>query len=163
MPETQAPEIGAPAPAFALAAPYGLPLGSPELAGAPAALLFVPGAFTPVCTQEVVEHAALDLGATRLVVVSCDSAAVLDAWRAALGVEVEVASDFWPHGGAARAFGAFHPHRGTARRRTVLLDGGGVVRWIGDAAPGQARAPEHLASAIADLAGRDPGLAPRAG
>ncbi|WP_281272591.1 redoxin domain-containing protein [Salana multivorans] len=141
--------MGRPAPELSLLAPFGLPLESADLRGAPAVLLFVPGAFTPVCTQEVVTHAALDLGSARLVVVSCDSAPVLDAWRASLGLpDVEVASDFWPHGEVARAFDAFHPHRGTARRRTVLMDEDGVVRWIADSAGGVARTPEHLALAV---------------
>ncbi|WP_454295148.1 redoxin domain-containing protein [Salana multivorans] len=144
--------MGAVAPEFELVAPFGLPLGSAQLGGAPVALLFVPGAFTPVCTQEVLTHAALDLGVARLVVASCDSAAVLDAWRAALGVpEVEVGSDFWPHGETARAFDAFQPQRGTARRRTVLIDGDGIVRWIADSAGGVARDPEQLARAVAGL------------
>ena len=51
---------------------------------------------------------------TDVVLVSCDSAAARQAWKKKLGLTYTVASDFWPHGAAARAYGVFD--EATARR-----------------------------------------------
>ena len=120
------------------------------LAGAGALLLFVPSAFTPVCTQEVREHATLPglQEAAALVVVSCDSAHTLTAWLDHLEVSCAVGSDFWPHGQVARAFGAFDERTGWPRRRSVLLDSAGTVVWTDQSAPGQARDPFAALQAI---------------
>ncbi|WP_313558047.1 redoxin domain-containing protein [Miniimonas arenae] len=154
------------APSFTLALPYGAALTERDLRGRPALLLFVPGAFTPVCTREVVAHAAA-FGApasatspspappVRLVVVSCDSPATLAAWRTALEFSdgVDLASDFWPHGSVTTAFGAFDEARGTPRRRTVLLDGAGAVRWTTTSPGGVERDVAEAQRAVAALAG----------
>ena len=72
-------------------------------------LVFHPFAWTPVCTEE-----AQDLqeniesfrnANTEIVFVSCDTSASRQAWREELGAEYTVASDFWAHGAAARAYG----------------------------------------------------------
>lgn len=142
-------------PAFSLALPFGGHLTTADLRGRPAVLLLVPGAFTPVCTSELREHAAaFSAGAAaRLVVISCDAPAVLAAWRQEQQVDwVEVASDFWPHGAACRALGAFDERRGTALRRTLLVDDGGAIRWQTTSPGGVARRVESVLAAVAQLA-----------
>ena len=96
-------------------------------------LVFHPFAFTPVCEDE-----ARDLqenlesfrqASTEIVLVSCDASAARQAWKRELGAEYTFASDFWPHGAAARAYGVFNEANGAPHRGTFLIDSGGTVIW----------------------------------
>jgi len=96
-------------------------------------LVFHPLAFTPVCEDE-----ALDLqenlesfrnAGTEIVFVSSDPSAARQAWRRQLGAEYTFASDFWPHGAAAKAYGVFNEETGTPFRGTFLIDREGTVIW----------------------------------
>jgi peroxiredoxin len=96
-------------------------------------LVFHPFAFTPVCELE-----ARDLqenlesfrhAETEVVCVSCDTSAARRAWRAQLGAEYTFASDFWPHGAAAKAYGVFNERNGAPLRGTFLIDKAGTVVW----------------------------------
>lgn len=96
-------------------------------------LVFHPFAFTDICDDE-----ALDLqqnldefrhAQTEVVLVACEPSATRQAWRAKLGLEFTVASDFWPHGAAARAYGVFNEANGAAHRGTFLIDRSGIVIW----------------------------------
>ena len=96
-------------------------------------LVFHPLAFTPVCEDE-----ALDLqenlesfrnAGTEIVFVSCDPSAARQAWKRQLGAEYTFASDFWPHGSAAKAYGVFNEETGTPYRGTFLIDREGTVIW----------------------------------
>jgi peroxiredoxin len=96
-------------------------------------LVFHPFAFTPVCELE-----ARDLqenlesfrhAETEVVFVSCDTSAARRAWRAQLGAEYTFASDFWPHGAAAKAYGVFNERNGAPLRGTFLIDKAGTVVW----------------------------------
>ena len=96
-------------------------------------LVFHPFAFTPVCEEE-----ALDLqenldsfsnAETDVVLVSCDASAARQAWRRKLGATYAFASDFWPHGAAAKAYGVFDERNGAPLRGTFLIDKAGTVIW----------------------------------
>jgi mycoredoxin-dependent peroxiredoxin len=96
-------------------------------------LVFHPFAFTPVCEEE-----ARDLqenletfrnAETDVVFVSSDAAPARQAWREQLGVEYVFASDFWPHGAAAKAYGVFDEETGAPIRGTFLIDKSGTVVW----------------------------------
>jgi peroxiredoxin len=96
-------------------------------------LVFHPLAFTQVCEDE-----ALDLqenldsfrnAGTEIVLVSCDPWPARQAWKRQLGAEYTFASDFWPHGAAARAYGVFNEENGAAFRGTFLIDRDGTVIW----------------------------------
>ena len=96
-------------------------------------LVFHPFAFTPVCTEE-----ALDLqenldsfrnAETEIVFVSCDPSAARQAWKRELGAEYTFASDFWPHGAAAHAYGVMNTANGAPFRGTFLIDKEGLVVW----------------------------------
>lgn len=112
-------------------------------------LFFLPGAFTPVCTAELgwVDELAERLApaGVGLRVVSCDSAAVLRKVADETGIRTPLLSDFWPHGAAARAVGAFNEATGRARRSSVLMDAAGTVRARIHAAAGdERRLQDHL-------------------
>jgi len=96
-------------------------------------LVFHPFAWTAICEEE-----ALDLQAnlpslvsadTEVILVSCDAAPARQAWKEKLGLAYTLASDFWPHGAAARAYGVFDEERGAPVRGTFLIDKTGVVVW----------------------------------
>ena len=96
-------------------------------------LVFHPFAFTPVCEEE-----ALDLqenlesfreAQTEIVLVSCDPSPARQAWKRRLGAEYTFASDFWPHGAAAKAYGVFNESSGAPHRGTFLIDKEGSVVW----------------------------------
>jgi peroxiredoxin len=96
-------------------------------------LVFHPYAFTPVCEEEALDLQenlpAFESAETDVVLVSADSAPARQAWKEKLGLTYTLASDFWPHGEAARAYGVFDERRGTPIRGTFLIDKQGVVVW----------------------------------
>ena len=96
-------------------------------------LAFVPFAFSPICGDEL---AALDGWQERMrqgshavdvIVVSTDSKYTLAAWAAQASADVTLASDFWPHGGAARAFGVFDEIHGVAERGVFVISSAGTI------------------------------------
>ena len=96
-------------------------------------LVFHPFAFTPVCEDEA-RDLQENLGAfrdagTEIVFVSCDPSPARQAWKRELGVEYTFASDFWPHGAAAKAYGVFNETNGSPLRGTFLIDHDGTVIW----------------------------------
>lgn len=122
------------APAFDLQVTHDERVKLSDFAGRRNVLLvFHPFAFTPVCEEE-----ALDLqenvesfrnAETDVVLVSCDPYPARQAWRKDLGAEYTFASDFWPHGEAAKAYGVFNEESGTPYRGTFLIDKEGNVVW----------------------------------
>jgi peroxiredoxin len=96
-------------------------------------LVFHPFAFTAVCEEE-----ARDLqeniqsfrnAQTEVVLVSCDPAPARQAWKEQLEAEYTFASDFWPHGAAAQAYGVFNETTGAPHRGTFLIDRDANVVW----------------------------------
>jgi mycoredoxin-dependent peroxiredoxin len=96
-------------------------------------LVFHPFSFTAVCEDE-----ARDLqdnlqsfrdAETEVVLVSCDPWPARQAWKRQLEAEYAFASDFWPHGSAAKAYGVFNESTGAPHRGTFLIDKEGVVIW----------------------------------
>ena len=96
-------------------------------------LVFHPFAFTAVCEDEARDLQenlqAFRDAETEIVFVSCDSWAARQAWKRDLEAEYTFASDFWPHGAAARAYGVFNEALGSPHRGTFLIDKDGVVIW----------------------------------
>jgi peroxiredoxin len=96
-------------------------------------LVFHPQAFTPVCEEEARDLQdnleAFRNANTEIVFVSCDTPAARQAWRSQLGAEYTFASDFWPHGAAAQAYGVFDQESGMPVRGTFLIDTSGIVIW----------------------------------
>ena len=127
-------ETGAEAPEFDLEVERGERVRLSDFRGRRNVLLvFHPFAFTPVCEEEardLQENAAsFEDAETEIVLVSCDSPAARQAWKRELGLTYTVASDFWPHGAAAQAYGVFDEERGAPIRGTFLIDRSGTVVW----------------------------------
>ena len=96
-------------------------------------LVFHPRAFTPVCDEEALDleenAGAFEAAETDVLLVSCDTAPARQAWKRQLKLSYTLASDFWPHGAAAKAYGVFNEANGTSLRGTFLIDKNGVVVW----------------------------------
>lgn len=96
-------------------------------------LVFHPYAWTPVCEEEARDLQenlpSFESAETDVVLVACDPPASRQAWKEHLGLTYTLASDFWPHGEAARAYGVFDDAEGAPVRGTFLIDKGGVVVW----------------------------------
>lgn len=96
-------------------------------------LVFHPFAWTPVCEEEALDLqanlASFESADTEVILVSCDSSAARQAWREKLRLEYTLASDFWPHGAAAKAYDVFNEERGAPVRGTFLIDKEGTVVW----------------------------------
>lgn len=96
-------------------------------------LAFVPFAFSPICGDELAaleqwqERMRKGSHAVDVVVVSTDSKYTLAAWARQTRVDVTLASDFWPHGEAARAFGVFDEVHGVAERGVFVISPAGTI------------------------------------
>ena len=96
-------------------------------------LVFHPFAWTPVCEEEARDLqenlSSFESAETDVVLVACDPAAARRAWKEHLKLTYTLASDFWPHGEAARAYGVFDESTGAPVRGTFLIDRDGTVVW----------------------------------
>ena len=124
---------GLAAPAFSLTDQNGREFALEEHRGTAILLVFVPFAFSDVCTNELVElRNAGDLQGREdlvVVIVSCDSMYTMKAWADTHSYRSPLLSDFWPHGDVARSFDVFNEAEGLANRGTFLIDNDGIVRW----------------------------------
>ena len=133
-------QVGDNAPAFTLKNADMEDVSLGEFAGKNVVLLFVPLAFTGVCTQELCEisagiNAYNDLGA-QVLGISVDSPFSLSAWAEKEGIEIPLLSDFNKE--VSAAYGAQHEDllgfKGVAKRSAFVVDGQGTVRyaWVSD-------------------------------
>ncbi len=127
------PLIGSLAPDFTLVSQSGTPVTLSALRETPVLVVFIPFAFSPLCTSEIIDlRDSGDLApeeAVRVVTISCDSVFANRAWTDATQYKRDVLSDFWPHGAVCRAYGIFDEKAGRAVRASFLVDTAGVVRW----------------------------------
>jgi peroxiredoxin len=125
--------VGREAPDFTLVNQHGTPITLSELRATPVLAVFIPFAFSPLCTSEILElRDSGEIGqddAVRVLTISCDSVFANRAWTDATEYKRDVLSDFWPHGAVTRAYGVFDEEVGKAVRASFLIDMAGVVRW----------------------------------
>jgi len=127
-----------------------------SLKGKKSLIIFVPFAFSGVCTGEICELEAntsqLQELDANVVVVSVDSAFSNAAWAKEQGVNIPVLADFWPHGEVAKAFGNFNQELGCANRTAFVLDKDGVVaKAIPSADIGSARSFTEYTEALSAI------------
>ena len=128
-------EAGEMAPGFTLKDQDGKLHTLKEMSGRRVLLSFHPLAWTGVCAKQMQSLEAqferfAALGAVPLGV-SIDTTFSKHAWAKSLGIEkVRLLSDFWPHGGLAKALGLFREGDGFSERANVLLDEEGKVLWV---------------------------------
>jgi mycoredoxin-dependent peroxiredoxin len=153
---TMAVDIGDKAPEFSLRDQHGQEQSLAARRGNRNVLLvFYPFAFTGVCTGEMhalSENAAKweELG-TDVIAVSCDSVPSLRVFAERESLQLPLASDFWPHGEVAAAYGAFDESLGAAGRATFAIDRDGIIRWTVRTAIPDARDITDYVKALAGL------------
>lgn len=148
-------QVGDPAPDFTLPDTHGTPVHLADLRGTPVVLVFVPFAFSGICTGELCELRDniedFEAAGVKVLVVSCDAVYSLRAWAEQEGYTFDLLSDFWPHGEVASLYGVFDAENGLAVRGSFLIDADGVVRWAVVNPRGQARPFDAYRAALAAL------------
>jgi glutaredoxin-dependent peroxiredoxin len=128
-------EVGQQAPDFTLKSNKMQDVKLSELRGSKVLLLFVPLAFTGVCTKELCgmrdslkEYEGLDCKVFGL---STDSPFALDAWAKEQGYQFPLLSDYNKE--TARGYGALYEDlmgfKGVCKRSAFVIDRQGVVRY----------------------------------
>ena len=96
-------------------------------------LMFYPYSFSGACTGELCalrdDLAAFQNDNVQLLAISCDQMYAQRAFADKEGYKFPVLSDFWPHGGVAKAYGVFEESKGCASRASFLIDKAGILRW----------------------------------
>jgi len=148
-------EVGTTAPDFTLRNQFGEDVSLADFRGKKVVVMFYPFAFTGICTGELCEirdrRVDFDNDDAVTLSISCDSPATLKAFAEAEGLSHQLLSDFWPHGGVSRAYGAFWEETGFATRATYVLDRDGIIRWSVVNGPGEARSADDYAAALAQI------------
>lgn len=126
---------GETAPDFTLKDQEGKDFKLSEQKGKRVLLSFHPLAWTGVCTQQMKSLEANFKTITALntvpVGISVDPVPSKKAWADNMGLKnLRILSDFWPHGGVAKAYGLFREHGGTSERANVIVDDKGKVAWV---------------------------------
>jgi thioredoxin-dependent peroxiredoxin len=126
------PEVGDPAPDFALNGTYGR-FKLSDHRGERVVVLFYPGDNTPVCTRQFCSYrdnaeafAALD---ATVVGISSQSVDSHESFTAEHGLNVPLLAD--EGGKVAKAYGAYAPVIGT-KRAAIIVDEEGIVRYRHD-------------------------------
>lgn len=134
-------EVGQPAPHFVLNAASGGSVSLEEHFGkGPTVLLFVPLAFTPVCTNELRmmrdDYDFYTRRDARVLGASVDSQYTLKVWSDQLRLPFPLLSDFNKE--TAAAYGALYEElgglRGVAKRAAFVVDKDGIIRfrWVSE-------------------------------
>ncbi|WP_413452800.1 redoxin domain-containing protein [Georgenia phoenicis] len=141
------------APVLELPDTHGTPVRVGGARTRPQLVVFLPFAFSRVCGGELRALVEEPLTGVDVVAVTCDPVFTLRAWGEEEGVGFPLLSDFWPHGRAARAFGAFDDASGAPQRVTFLIDDDGAVAWSVRTPGGVARSVADYRAAVAALTG----------
>ena len=144
------------APDFELRDSTGQPVRLSDYRGKKAVVLvFVPFAFTGICTGELcsirdqVERFSNDDVETLAVL--CNAPPTLKAWGDVEGYQFPLLSDFWPHGETSRTYGVFNEAVGSAERATFVIDAEGTVVYSIHNGLGEARDDAAYLAALEEI------------
>jgi len=124
---TRAPELDLPS------TPDGRRVKLSDQKGSPAVLVFYPGDFTPVCTNELGLFNELlpvfgQFGA-KVFGLSCDSLWSHIAFAKELHIQIPLLSDFQPKGEVSCRYNVYREDVGICERALYVIDGKGVIYW----------------------------------
>jgi peroxiredoxin (alkyl hydroperoxide reductase subunit C) len=128
---------GSDAPDFTLRDDTGEKRSLADFSGGKLLLVFYPGDFSPVCSdqlsvyQEVLPQ--LEEQGVQVVGVSVDSGFCHAAFKEKLGLSMPLLSDFKPKGEVSRAYEAFFEPADFSNRSLVLVDEERKVAWAHEA------------------------------
>jgi len=147
--------VGDSAPEFSLRDQDKQVVSLADLRGTPVLLVFYPFAFSGLCTGELCqlrdELADYTEAGVRVLAISTDPTFSLKAYREQQSFEFPLLSDFWPHGEATQAYGAFNEKAGMALRATFLVDADGKIAFAEVNSPGDVREQSGWKQAVAEL------------
>jgi peroxiredoxin len=145
--------VGEPAPDFKLRNQDGEEVSLSDFDGRKLLLVFYPGDFSPVCSDQLTVYEdlkpQLSEAGVELVGVSVDSFFAHKAFQQQLGIETTLLSDFEPKGEVASAYGSYLDGLGFANRTLVLVDENRVVAWTHESpSPGEFPAADVIRGAL---------------
>lgn len=112
-------------------------------------LIFIPGAYTPVCMSELDQVSdlanSLAIQGVGLRLIAPDSAPILRMVSEELALNVPFLSDFWPHGAAAKYYGILDESTGRPQRVSLLVNRSGDVLETVVSTSGTRDMEDHLA------------------
>ncbi len=124
--------VGQMAPDFTLPDENGENVRLSGQRGRPVVLVFLPAAFSPVCTDEMCayrdDYSEFEAKGARVFSISVDSRWALKAWKDAMGFKHTLLSD--TKGKAAKLYGCWNEELGLAERLTAVIDKDGVIRYV---------------------------------
>ena len=94
-----------------------------------------PLAFTSVCADQMRSlernyDRIQEKGETVVIGLSIDQQPSKKAWAAVLNIDnVKFASDFFPLGEVAKAYGIFNEENSASKRANIIIDEEGIVKW----------------------------------
>jgi peroxiredoxin len=120
-------EIGSKAPDFVLKDQSGKTVRLSSFKGKKVLLSFRPLAWTAVCHDQMrlleENHLRFDELNTVTLGIGVDSVPSNKAWAESMDIKnTRLLSDFWPHGGVAKAYGVFRDKDGFSERANILID-----------------------------------------
>jgi peroxiredoxin len=123
--------VGQKAPDFTLPDENGQNVRLSDQRGKPVVLVFLPAAFSPVCTDEMCayrdDYSDFEAKGARVFSISADNHWALNAWKEAMGFKHTLLSD--TKGEVARLYDCWNEDLGLAERLTVVIDKDGVIRY----------------------------------
>jgi peroxiredoxin len=124
---------GTPAPHFELQSAPDQKVALTDFRGQPVVLVFYPGDWSPVCSDQLALYQELlpefeRLGA-ELLGISVDGIWSHLAFAKDRNLHFPLLADFEPKGEVARAYDVYRADDGTTERALFVIDGDGVVRW----------------------------------
>jgi peroxiredoxin len=128
-------EVGDIAPDFTLNDNRKHPIHLADYRGRKVLLSWHPLAWTKVCAEQMkaLEAHLADFSRLNTIALgmSIDPVPSKNQWAKQLLIaQTMLLSDFWPHGGVARAYGLFRDVEGFSERANVLIDASGKVIWV---------------------------------
>ena len=122
---------GKEAPDFTLPDENGDKVRLLDQRGKPVVLVFLPAAFSPVCTSEMCayrdDYSDFEAKGARVFSISHDSRWTLKAWKDAMGFKHTLLAD--TKGEVAKLYGCWNEELGLAERLTVVVDKDGIIRY----------------------------------
>lgn len=146
--------VGDTAPDFTLLDQDGEPTSLSDFRGKKLLIVFYPGDFSPVCSDQFSVYqqgVAGELAAAEieLVGISVDSFFAHKAFQEKLDVSTRLLSDFEPKGAVAKAYDSYFEPMGFANRTLVLVDEDGKVAWTYESpSPGEFPGPNIVREAL---------------
>ena len=124
---------GTPAPDFTLRASPSERVSLSQFRGRPVVLVFYPGDFSPVCSDELSLYQAVMPEFQRfnaqLLGISVDSVWSHQAFAEQRNLQFPLLADFEPKGAVAREYGVYRAKDGTTERALFVIDRDGMIHW----------------------------------